>query len=77
MTHPANPFSALIDPATILCACAESVTLESLPVSARHSADRHRIKDAALAHHDAELDRVYADLIAKASRSSAATKARG
>jgi hypothetical protein len=36
----ANPFAALIDPASVLAACEASVTLRALPVVASNRSDR-------------------------------------
>ena len=71
-----NPFAVLIDPTGVLSACSESGSLQSLPVSARHSADRSRLNDANLAEHDAAVDQIYAELIAKASKPAAKSKAK-
>lgn len=71
-----NPFAALMDPGAVLSACMETGALDALPVSARHSADRSRLADPTLERHDAELDHIYAELIAKASRSASRSKAR-
>lgn len=63
-----NPFAALLDPAGILNACAQSGALDALPVSAKRSADRRSPKVAGdLAEHDAAVDEIYRQLIAKAS----------
>jgi hypothetical protein len=68
-----NPFAALLDPAGILSACAQSGALDALPVSARRSADRANPSVAGeLAEHDAAVDEVYLQLIAKASTASPA-----
>lgn len=69
----ANPFAALLDPVAILSACAKSGALDALPVSAKRSADRTGSNVASeLAEHDAAVDEVYQQLIAKASRTSTA-----
>jgi len=66
-----NHFAALLDPAGILGACAQSGALDSLPVSARRSADRISSTVAGeLAEHDAAVDELYRELIAKASTTS-------
>lgn len=68
-----NPFAALLDPVAILSACAQSGALDALPVSAKRSADRTGLNVASeLAEHDAAVDEVYQQLIAKASRTSTA-----
>ena len=68
-----NHFAALLDPAGILSACAQSGALDALPVSAKRSADRTRPDVAAeLAEHDAAVDEIYQQLIAKASKTSPA-----
>jgi len=72
LTHP-NPFAALLDPTGILSACARSGALDALPVSAKRSADRASPKVAGeLAEHDAAVDEIYRQLIAKTSTSSPA-----
>lgn len=69
MTHASNPFAVLIDPTGVLSACAATGRLDSLPVSARHSADRSRFAaDDELALHDAAVDQIYAAAIEKASK---------
>ena len=66
-----NPFAALLDPVGILSVCAQSGVLDALPVSAKRSADRTSPNVAAeLAQHDAAVDEIYRQLIAKASKSS-------
>jgi len=40
MLTTSNPFAALLDPAGVLSACAQSGTLDALPVSAKRCADR-------------------------------------
>ena len=68
LTTSSNPFAALLDPAGILNACAQSGALDALPVSAKRSADRMSPNLAGeLADHDAAVDEVYRQLIAKAS----------
>ena len=66
-----NPFAALLDPVAILSACAQSGVLDALPVSARRSADRisHKVVGE-LAEHDAAVDELYGQLIAKASKAT-------
>ncbi|MBV9892000.1 MAG: hypothetical protein JO090_14080 [Rhizobacter sp.] len=69
---PFDPFAALLDPAAILSACAKSGALDALPVSAKRSADRTSPKIAdELAEHDAAVDEIYRQVIAKASKPSA------
>ena len=74
MTIP-NHFAALLDPVGILSACAQSNALNALPVSVRRSADRtsHNIAGE-LAEHDAAIDELYRQLIAKASKTSPAKR---
>ena len=68
-----NPFAALLDPVGILSACAQSGALDALPVSAKRSADRTSPHVAGeLAEHDAAVDEIYQQLIAKASTTSPA-----
>ena len=68
MLTTSNPFAALFDPVGILSACAQSGALNALPVSAKRSADRTSSKVAIeLAEHDAAIDEVFRQLIAKAS----------
>ena len=68
-----NPFAALLDPVGILSACAQSSALAALPVSAKRSADRTGSAVAAeVAEHDAAVDKIYYQLIAKASKTSPA-----
>ena len=68
MLTTSNPFAALLDPAGLLSACAQSGALDALPVSAKDSADRRSPHVAEeLAAHDAAIDEVYRQLIAKAS----------
>lgn len=69
MLTTSNHFAALLDPASILDACAKSGALDALPVSARGSADRTSSNVAGeLAEHDAAVDEIYQQLIAKASK---------
>ena len=69
MLTTSNPFAALLDPAGVLSACTLSGALDALPVSAKRSADRTSPKVAGeLAEHDAAVDEVYRQLIAKASK---------
>jgi len=73
MTMTSNHFAALVDPAAVLTACAQSGALDALPVSAKRSADRMSPAVAGeLAEHDAAVDEVYRQLIAKASKTSPA-----
>lgn len=73
MLTTSNPFAALLDPVGILSACARSGALDALPVSAKRSADRTSPNVAGeLAAHDAAVDEVYRQLIAKASKTSPA-----
>jgi len=73
MMTTSNHFAALLDPAGILGACAQSGVLDALPVSAKRSADRMSPNVAAeLAEHDAAVDELYQQLIAKASKTSPA-----
>jgi hypothetical protein len=68
-----NHFAALLDPVGILSACAQSGALDALPVSAKRCADRTSPNVAAeLAEHDAAVDEIYRQLIAKASETSPA-----
>ena len=68
MTIP-NHFAALLDPVGILSACAQSGALDALPVSAKRNADRMSSNVAGeLAEHDAAVDELYRELIAKASK---------
>ena len=72
MTTP-NPFNALLDPAGVLNACAQSGALDALPVSAKRSADRANPHLAGeLAAHDAAVDEIYRQAIAKASNTAPA-----
>jgi len=71
MLTTSNPFAALLDPVGILNACAQSGGLDALPVSAKRSADRvSPIVAGELAEHDAAVDEIYRQLIAKASKTS-------
>jgi len=73
MTMTSNHFAALVDPAAVLTACAQSGALDALPVSAKRSADRASPAVAGeLAEHDAAVDELYQQLIAKASKTSPA-----
>ena len=73
MLTTSNPFAALLDPAGVLSACTLSGALDALPVSAKRSADRTSPKVAGeLAEHDAAVDELYQQLIAKASKTSPA-----
>jgi hypothetical protein len=68
-----NPFAALLDPVGVLRACARSGALDVLPISAKRSADRTSPNVAGeLAEHDAAVDEIYRQLIAKASKTSPA-----
>jgi len=68
-----NPFAALLDPVGILSACAQSGSLDALPVSAKRCADRMSPHIAGeLAAHDAAVDEIYQQLIAKAAKASPA-----
>jgi hypothetical protein len=70
-----NHFAALLDPASILSSCAQSCELNALPVSAKRSADRMSPNVAGdLAEHDAAVDELYRQLIAKASKTPAKSK---
>ena len=67
-----NHFAAL-DPVGILSSCAQSGALDALPVSAKRSADRMSPNVVGeLAEHDAAVDELYQELIAKASKTSPA-----
>ena len=73
MMTTSNHFAALLDPAGVLGACAQSGALDALPVSAKRSADRMSPNVAGeLAEHDAAVDELYQQLIAKASKTSPA-----
>jgi len=68
-----NPFTALLDPAGILNACAQSGALEALPVSAKRCADRASpLVAGELAAHDAAVDETYRQLLAKVAKASPA-----
>lgn len=68
-----NPFAVLLDPAGILSACARSGALAALPVSARRSADRVSPSIAGeLAEHDAAVEEIDQQLVAKAAKTSPA-----
>ena len=68
-----NHFAALLDPVGILGACTQSGALDALPVSAKRCADRMSPNVAGeLAEHDAAVDELYQQLIAKASKTSPA-----
>ena len=55
----ANPFSPLIDPASVLAACANSASLSTLPTHAHHRADLPSVKVSKdLAEFDAAIDAV-------------------
>jgi hypothetical protein len=70
LTNP-NPFAALLDPVSILKACAQSGALDTLPVSAKRCADRMSAKvGGELAEHDAAVEEIYRAAIAKASKTS-------
>jgi hypothetical protein len=57
----------------VLGACAQSGALDALPVSAKRSADRTSPHVAAeLAEHDAAVDEIYREVIAKASKAAPA-----
>jgi hypothetical protein len=69
MLTTSNPFAALLDPVQVLSACARSGKLDALPVSAKRSADRRSSQLAAeLAAHDAALDEMDRQLIAKSRK---------
>jgi hypothetical protein len=73
MLPTSNPFAAVLDPAGILNACAQSGALDALPVSAKRSADRTSPNVVGeLAEHDAAVDEIYQQLIAKASKTAPA-----
>ena len=73
MTTISNHFAALLDPAGVLIACAQSGALDALPISVKRSADRMSSSVAGeLAEHDAEVDELYQVLIAKAAKTSPA-----
>lgn len=71
-----NHFAALLDPTSVLSACAQSGELDALPISAKRSADRTSPNvGGELAEHDAAVDELYQQLIAKACKTSAKSKA--
>jgi len=73
MSTTPNHFGALLDPTGILSTCAQSGALDALPVSAKRCADRMSPKVVGeLAEHDAAVDEVYRQLIAKASTAAPA-----
>jgi len=73
-----NPFAVLLDPVGILIVCARSEALEALPLSAKRSADRQNPRVAGeLADHDAAVDAIYHELIAKAAKTPATTRRGG
>jgi len=77
MSTPINPFAVLLDPVGILTTCAQSGALDALPLSARRSADRQSPRVAGeLAEHDAAVDAIYQQLIAKSAKATA-TKTKG
>jgi hypothetical protein len=64
-----NPFAVLLDPVGVLTTCARSGALDALPMSAKRSADRQSPHVAGeLAEHDAAVDAIYHQLIAKAAK---------
>ncbi|MEP6873807.1 MAG: hypothetical protein ABI887_05545 [Burkholderiales bacterium] len=70
-----NPFTVLLDPVGVLTTCAQSGVLDAMPLSAKRSADRQSPRVAGeLAEHDAAVDAIYHELLAKAARAPA-TKA--
>jgi len=73
MLTTSNHFAALLDPVAILGACAQSGALDALPVSAKRCADRMSPNvGGELAEHDAAVDEIYRQLIAKAAKTSPA-----
>jgi hypothetical protein len=73
MLTTSNPFALLVDPVGILSACARSGALHALPVSAKRSADRTSPNIAGeLAEHDAAVEEIDQQLIAKAAKTSPA-----
>jgi len=73
MMTTSNHFAALLDPVGVLGACAQSGALDTLPVSAKRSADRMSPTiGGELAEHDAAVEELYLQLIAKASKTSPA-----
>jgi len=76
MSTSSNPFAVLLDPVGILTICAQSGTLGALPLSAKRSADRQSPRVAGdLAEHDAAVDAIYHELIAKAAKAPATKSA--
>ena len=72
MSTSSNPFAVLLDPAGILTMCAQSGALDALPLSAKRCADRQSPRVAGeLAEHDAAVDAIYHELIAKAAKAPA------
>jgi hypothetical protein len=72
MPTSSNPFAVLLDPVTILTTCAQSGALDALPLSAKRSADRQSPRIAGeLAEHDAAVDAIYHELMAKAAKAPA------
>jgi hypothetical protein len=72
MSTSSNPFAVLLDPVGILTTCAQSDALNALPLSAKRSGDRrspHVVGE--LAEHDAAVDAIYHELIAKAAKAPA------
>jgi len=68
-----NHFAPLLDPVGILGACAQSGALDTLPVSAKRSADRMNPSvSGELAEHDAAVEELYLQLVAEASKTSPA-----
>lgn len=77
MLTTSNPFAALLDPVGVLSACAQSGALDALPVSAKRSGDRVSTNVAGeLAEHDAAVEAIYRQLIAKAAKASPAKKSK-
>ena len=69
MPSPFNPFAVLLDPAGILATCARSDALGALPLSAKRCADRQSpLVEGELAAHDAAVEGIYQQLIAKAAK---------
>lgn len=76
MPTSSNPFAVLLDPVTILATCAQSGALDALPLSAKRSADRQSPRLAGeLAEHDAAVDAIYQELMAKAAKAPATKSA--
>ena len=72
MPTSSNPFAVLLDPVGILTMCAQSGALDALPLSAKRNADRQSPCVAGeLAEHDAAVDAIYLELIAKAAKAPA------